>query len=428
MDCSTITNAMCLALLLSLAATPGSCFQSSAAKTGPFSLPSPPVAPASSKLVASHPATLSPAHPGRQRNPTGGSSAAAAAAPAAESVALSASTAAIDYQEGVAENASGAGAGLFGRRQKQLLGWQSAIVRMGMVLFVAGMCVALPATLLPQRLLLKFGLITKTQKEMLALRTGQFCARWLLRLIPFCRVDVVTGGKKEADEPQPAIWVCNHTSMLDIFILLAADKRLRPGDQRRPIKVVYWLGLESNPITKLLFRQAGFIPVQMADNGHGNANEYDISSFKRLLKDCKNAFKEGFDVGLLPEGQLNPETEKGVLSVFPGAYNLAKMSRRPVRFMALHGADKLWHPTRGMECSSRRVKVRCYETESHFKSPGQFVQAFTHVVGQFGKSGEDLPDDELKSWLSGHLVNEGGGAPEKKAGGKSETSGSPSPE
>jgi hypothetical protein len=31
-----------------------------------------------------------------------------------------------------------------------------------------------------------------------------------------------------------------------------------------------WKQLEDNPVTKLLFRQCGFIPVQMADNGNGN--------------------------------------------------------------------------------------------------------------------------------------------------------------
>jgi hypothetical protein len=75
--------------------------------------------------------------------------------------------------------------------------------------------------------------------------------------------------------------------MLDVFILLGVDRQLRGGYKKRPIKIVYWKGLEANPVTKLIFRQAGFIPVQMADNGNGNANEYDVKSFKKLLKDAK---------------------------------------------------------------------------------------------------------------------------------------------
>jgi len=89
--------------------------------------------------------------------------------------------------------------------------------------------------------------------------------------------------------------------MLDVFLLLAADRQAR-GNTRRRIKIVYWKQLESNPVTKLLFRQAGFIPVQMAANEHGEENDYDRSSFKKLLKDAKQAFADGFDIGILPEG------------------------------------------------------------------------------------------------------------------------------
>jgi hypothetical protein len=148
----------------------------------------------------------------------------------------------------------------------------------------------------------------------MALGSGQFCSRWLLRLIPFCRIEAITGTAAAAattttsdpnqrrrrwrrrrrpplpyPNPEPAVWVCNHMSMLDVFVLLGVDRKLR-GRNRRPIKIVYWKGLEDNPITKILFTQCGFIPVQMAANGSGNDNEYDVSSFRKLLKDAKGAF------------------------------------------------------------------------------------------------------------------------------------------
>jgi len=290
--------------------------------------------------------------------------------------------------------------GLFGRpAQGQLSKWQSNLVRLGMIAFIASMCIALPATLLPQRLLYKMGLLSKTRKEKLALETGRQCAKWLLRLFPFCKMQCIPCDDDE--HPRPSVWVCNHTSMLDIFLLLATDRKLR-GQHMRPIKIIYWEGLEENPVTAMLFRQSGFIPVKMSDNGHGNQNEYDVSSFKRLLKDSKAAFEEGFDIGILPEGQLNPSTENGLLPVFPGAFTLAKMSRRPIRFMALYGIDRLWHPTKGMVCSDRTVKLRCYPGGSNFAGPDDFVDAFTKVVGHFGKYGADLPEAELKGLLAGH--------------------------
>ena len=158
-----------------------------------------------------------------------------------------------------------------------------------MLLFLLSMCIALPLTLFPQELLYRLKLISKKRKEYWALLTGQFCSRWLLRLIPFCRLSVKTDFEnaktgEKGSEPEPAIWVCNHTSMLDVFLLMATDKRMRGKHGRRPIKVVYWDQLEANPISKLLFRQSGFISVKMVANKSGEDNSYDRASFKKLLK------------------------------------------------------------------------------------------------------------------------------------------------
>jgi len=236
----------------------------------------------------------------------------------------------------------------------------------------------------------------------MALTSGQFCARWLLRLIPFCKIETFASPEKEVD-PQPCVWVCNHTSALDIFILLAKDFELREK-KKRPIKIVYWKGLEDNPITKLLFTQCGFIPVAMTANAAGEDNTYDLKSFKNLLKMSKQAFKEGFDIGILPEGQLNPHPEEKLLPCFPGAFTLAKMSRRPVRFMGLHGTHRLWHAREdiGMTVTGRDIALRVYPGDGRkYGSSEEFLGTFEAVVGKFATTGKDLDDDELNAWLDG---------------------------
>ena len=160
-----------------------------------------------------------------------------------------------------------------------------------------------------------------------------------------------------------------------------------------------WQQLENNPVTKLLFRQAGFIPVQMSANGHGEANDYDRMSFKSLLTSAKQAFVEGFDIAILPEGQLNPHPEQGLLPLFSGAYTLAKLSKRKIHFMALHGVHTLWHPIHGMEPTGRDISVQVFPGGRTFASAAEFVETFTHVVGPFGTSGKNAPD--VKVWLDG---------------------------
>ena len=256
-----------------------------------------------------------------------------------------------------------------------------------MITFVASMCVALPVTLSVPAILHKAKLLSRSRKEKASLRIGQFCSRWLMRVIPFANVNIV---KEDGEnDTKPAIWVCNHTSMLDIFFLLATDKKLR--GPARPIKIIYWKDLEKNPVTGLLFKMCGFFPVEMEDNGNGNANEYKKSSFRSLLKGIKQAFEEGWDIGILPEGQLNPCPENGLQSVYPGAFTLARISKRPIRMMGLHGLHKLWHPDEniGMTVTGRNVKIRSYPFSCEFDSADDFVKSFQSIVGHFGAKGED---------------------------------------
>lgn len=278
----------------------------------------------------------------------------------------------------------------------------ATLSKIGMMAFIFSMCLSLPLALLPPHLLYRFKMISQVKQQNMALANGQFCARWLMRLIPFCSIKCFSNPKEETD-PQPSIWVCNHTSALDIFVLLAKDYELR-GRRKRPIKIVYWKGLEDNPITKMLFTQCGFIPVEMDANGAGEENKYNMKSFKNLLKLSKKAFEEGFDIGLLPEGQLNPNPEESLLPCFPGAFTLARMSRRPIRFMALHGTHRLWHAREeiGMTVTGRDISLRVYPGEGRkYASGDEFLATFEAVVGKFATTGEDLDDDELNAWLDG---------------------------
>lgn len=298
---------------------------------------------------------------------------------------------------------------LFSDDNELLSPLMSTITRIGMMLYIVGMCIALPLTLYPQKLIYKLGITTQVQKEKFALSTGRFCARWLLRLIPFCNVECIVdkdnnNNDMNEKQPQPTIWVCNHTSMLDVFILLASDRKLR-GKYKRPIKIIYWKSLEDNPVTKILFTMSGFIPVSMVANAPGEDNQYDKASFKKLLKSCKDSFDNGFDVAILPEGQLNPTPELGLLPTFSGAYTLAKMSKRPIQMMSLYNTHNLWHPVLGMIAKKRNIKLRNYILSSrNYNDSNDFKYTFETVVGYFGKTGKDI--NNVQDYLSGKMYNQ----------------------
>lgn len=277
----------------------------------------------------------------------------------------------------------------------------STLTKIGMISFMISQCISMPLILIPPLILRKARLISSTQSETMSLRGGQFCARWCLRLIPFAKLKVIppedgSANKSNNSVPEPSIWVCNHMSMLDVFFLLAADKKMR-GRNKRPIKIVYWKDLEANPVTAFLFKMCGFIPIQMVANAPGEDNQYDTKSFKAFLRAAKQAFNDGFDIGILPEGQLNPSPESGLLPVFSGAYTLARMSKRPIKMVALNGTNKIWHATDGLIAKGRSVKVRAYPSGKKFENADDFTETFTEVVGHFGAKGHDTKN--LEKWL-----------------------------
>ena len=118
-------------------------------------------------------------------------------------------------------------------------------------------------------------------------------------------------------------------------------------------------------------------------------------------------------IHFLSIGQLNPHPEDGLLPCFPGAYTLAKMSKRPIQMMALHGTHRLWHAREdiGMTVTGREIGLQWYRHPStdknnvgggrKYTSPDEFLATFNAVVGEYATTGEDLDDVELKAWLDG---------------------------
>ena len=146
---------------------------------------------------------------------------------------------------------------------------------------------------------------------------------------------------------------------------------------------------------------AGFIPVDMAANGSGNPNEYNKSSFKNMLKETKKAIRDGFDIFILPEGQLNPTPEAGLNPVFGSPFAIAKSSKRPIQMIGLFGCHNLWTADQDINIVGRDVKVQVFPPcKREFESAEEFVDAFNAVVGKFGASGQELSSEELDRWLT----------------------------
>ena len=89
-----------------------------------------------------------------------------------------------------------------------------------MISYIASLCIALPVTLLPVWVLSKTSLVDKAQAEVLSHDVGQTCARWLLKIMPFCQISVLKNRNNDKkageEEEEPSIWVCNHSKYAQI--------------------------------------------------------------------------------------------------------------------------------------------------------------------------------------------------------------------
>lgn len=102
----------------------------------------------------------------------------------------------------------------------------------------------------------------------------------------------------------------------------------------------------------------------MTSNAPGEENVYDPSSFKNLLKSVKST---EFDLGILPEGQLNPTPERGLLPIYTGAETLKRILKAEYVFMGLKGTGEIWHPVEGIVGRGRKVEVKVFGEGGEFE-------------------------------------------------------------
>ncbi len=62
-----------------------------------------------------------------------------------------------------------------------------------------------------------------------------------------------------------------------------------------------------------------------------------------------------------------------------------------------HAAAAL--PTPGMTVTAKDVSIKAYPPLKDCDGYGDFLEALSGIVGTFGSTGKDPPQEELKKWL-----------------------------
>jgi len=161
---------------------------------------------------------------------------------------------------------------------------------------------------------------------------GKIWAR--LTLLPFCKVDIEGLENLPATE-MPAVYVANHQSYLDIYVLMILG---------RSFKFISKTSIFLIPIIGWSMFLTGHIPLRRMDN----------KSQMECLRRCLNVLKQGASVLFFPEGT---RTKDGKMAAFKkGAFSVAAKARVPVVPIVLIGTGDIM--PNGMEGILRPGSVK----------------------------------------------------------------------
>jgi 1-acyl-sn-glycerol-3-phosphate acyltransferase len=153
-------------------------------------------------------------------------------------------------------------------------------------------------------------------------RVAEKITKWGLRLFFLligCRIRVV--GREHLRTPPPRIFVCNHTSFLDVLALMAA------------------LGSEYHFVAKSEVHQMLFIGTFLRKLGHFAFDRSDPRDRVRQSQQIEDALQRGESVFIFPEGTFS--AQPGVRAFHLGAFHAAAAARCPVLPVALDGTRRL---------------------------------------------------------------------------------------
>jgi 1-acyl-sn-glycerol-3-phosphate acyltransferase len=153
---------------------------------------------------------------------------------------------------------------------------------------------------------------------------------------PIWPVEVV--GRKKIDSNETYVMVANHQSLLDIFVMFRLFCHFK------------WVSKTENfriPIIGWNMRLNEYIELKRGDN----------ASITTMMQACRETLSAGNSIMMFPEGTRSFD---GELRKFkPGAFDLAKTSRRPLLPIVVHGTASAL-PKKGLVFQGRhpiRIEV-----------------------------------------------------------------------
>lgn len=167
----------------------------------------------------------------------------------------------------------------------------------------------------------------------------------------------------EAPIPSPAIFVCNHRSAFDAFLVAIVGKAMIQGVNDWPLRL---------PLLGFVARQAGYLDM---------VNR----SYEEILEEVRQTAERGISVVVFPEGHRSGD---GPLQNFrSGIFRIARELRLPIQPIVINGNQRI--PDMNFRMAPGRIQVELLPAFSE-DAIVAFPNAFTlkqHVRAEMQRHG-----------------------------------------
>lgn len=147
----------------------------------------------------------------------------------------------------------------------------------------------------------------------------------------------VIKGEEHADPKRPTLYVCNHASMLDVFLGIWMSRWGTCGVAKK--EIVYY------PFFGQFFWLAGHLTI---DRGN---NERAVNALKELVDFVR---RHRLSIYIWPEGTRSRDGR--LLPFKRGAFHIALASKLPIVPIVLRGTHRAW-PNRGLKLFRTTVEI-----------------------------------------------------------------------
>ena len=170
------------------------------------------------------------------------------------------------------------------------------------------------------------------------------------------------------------IFVCNHISYLDIFVLIFLSSKFKNNHLCKFVgmeKINDWI------IIGYVIKEMGMIPIKLLQASK-DINKYCEESKIKFKKKCIEEINKGYSLFIFPEGRLN-KNPSILNNIHSGAYYFSNLTNTPIKFIGLKNINKIWkmssHPS-----GYGSIDVKIFDEDYYFSNSANFKNEFKKKI------------------------------------------------